>query len=106
MKLLTVTGHWRRLTDNHDHGELEMGLVFETPGRWLRLAAFYGGAPGSHMAGKHFTVWRTKLGTFDGWNLRTGWWPRPCVTLLVHTHPVRKDWPPVAWPSQEKERFP
>ena len=89
MRLLTLDSHWRRWSGNGDT-ELEAGLVIEVPGRWIRLAAFYGGAPGSHIIDRHFTVWRTRVCDLSGWNLRAGWWPKPCVTLLAHTRPARK----------------
>ncbi|MDJ0342250.1 hypothetical protein QMK19_03490 [Streptomyces sp. H10-C2] len=48
-------------------------------GRWFRVAAFYGDAPGSHMG-----FWRTSTGTVRGWNYRVGKVKR-CVTVLAHT---------------------
>lgn len=91
MKLLTVDGHWSWRPDARDGrpNDLEATLVIEVPGRWIRLGCFYGEAPGSHMIGKHFTAWPVRLGDFHGWNVRFGWWPKPCVTLLAHTHPDR-----------------
>lgn len=60
-------------------------------GWWVRAGIFYGTAPGSNMAGKHFAYWPTRLGGgFRGWNIRFGWWPQPCVTMLLHTHPERE----------------
>jgi hypothetical protein len=91
-RLLTVEGHWRTdITSARGRRELESGLVFTTPRRWYRLAAFYGEAPGSRMMDGHFTVWRTRygIGELSGINIRFGWWPEPCVTLLAHTHPAR-----------------
>jgi hypothetical protein len=58
-------------------------------GWWVRAGIFYGMAPGSHMAGKHFAYWPTSLGSFRGWNTRFGWWPKPCVTMLLHMQPER-----------------
>ena len=49
--------------------------------RWVRVAAYYGSPPGSHIG-----FWRTRAGTVHGWNLRIGKrYVGPCLTLLVHT---------------------
>lgn len=93
-QLLAISGHWRTdLRTPRGRLDLEAGIVFETPARWLRLALFWGEAPGSRMAGQHFTWWRTRLpGGFEGINVRAGVWPEPCATLLIHTHPApRRD---------------
>jgi len=98
MRPLTVDGHWRVRWDMPDlpwrNPDIEAGLVFETRRRWVRLFAVYGEAPGSHMIGRHFTVWHTDCGpaSVHGWNLRAGWWPAPCVTVLAHTRPGRDAW--------------
>ena len=98
MNLPAVEGHWRvrrepsrpgRPMDRARTWDVEAGLVLETPRRWLRLFAVYGDAPGSHMAGKHWAAWHTDTGTVHGWNVRAGWWPGPCLTLLAHTRPPR-----------------
>jgi hypothetical protein len=100
-RLLTADGHWRVRRDmpgsRWANPDIEAGLVIETPGRWLRLFAVWGEAPGSRMMNSHLTVWRTDCGPGEvhGWNLRAGWWPAPCLTVLCHTRPAR------AW---EKER--
>lgn len=100
MRLLTVDGHWkvrredrglRRPRERWRHLDVEAGLVIETPGRWLRLFAVWGEAPGSHMFGRHRAAWRTDLGSgqVHGWNVRAGWWPGPCLTMLAHTRTAR-----------------
>jgi hypothetical protein len=88
--MITIERHWKRLRrpENGDDG-FEACVAITVPGRRLRLGAFYGEAPGSHMAGKHVAAWRTRMGSFRGINIRFGWWPRPCVTLLAHTRPER-----------------
>ena len=94
MRLLTVDGHWRVRRDPRRGLGVEAGLVFETRRRWLRLFAIWGEAPGSHMIGKHMTAWRTDFGRGEvhGWNVRAGWWPAPCVTMLAHTRPAQDAW--------------
>ena len=58
---------------------------FERLGRWLRIAAYYGSPPGSHIG-----FWRTRAGTVRGWNLRVGKrYIGPCLTLMIHTRPSR-----------------
>lgn len=89
MRLLTIDGHWKVRHDERHGLDVEAGLVIETRGRWLRLFGVYGDAPGSHMIGRHWTVWPTRCGQMHGWNVRFGWWPGPCVTLLAHTRPER-----------------
>ena len=92
MKLLAIDGHWRIRRDEPRMParlDIEAGLVIETPGRWLRLFAVWGEAPGSHMIGRHLTAWHTDTGTVHGWNARVGRWPAPCLTLLAHTRPDR-----------------
>ena len=92
MRLITVKADCRRLRHPARPDELESELVIEIPGRWLRLAAFCGEAPGSNMMDRHWALWRTRSGTLTGVNVRFGWWPRPCVTLLAHTRPERDVW--------------
>ena len=95
MRLLAVDGHWRVRWDEPRHNpDIEAGLVFETPRRWLRLFAVWGEAPGSHMIGRHLTAWHTDCGPGEvhGWNVRAGWWPGPCLTVLAHTRPGRDVW--------------
>lgn len=100
LRLLTIDGHWRvrpepgrpgRRRDWARRLDIEAGLVIETPGRWLRLFAVYGEAPGSHMCGRHWAAWYTDCGPgkVHGWNVRVGWWPGPCLTVLAHTRPAR-----------------
>jgi len=77
---------------HHPRGSFEACLAVEAHGQWVRAGMFYGEAPGSQMAGKHFAFWRTAegaAGVLHAWNVRFGWWPRPCVTMLLHTRPVR-----------------
>jgi len=86
--------HFRLLghDQHHPRGSFEACAAVEALGRWVRVGVFYGEAPGSHMMGKHAEFWRTNVGYgtgLYGWNLRLGWWPRPCVTMLLHTRPVR-----------------
>jgi hypothetical protein len=95
VKLLTVDGHWAFHDDMPDRRpDIEAGLVFETRRRWLRLFATWGTAPGSHMMGQHLTAWYTDFGPGEvhGWNVRAGWWPGPCLTVLCHTRPARDVW--------------
>jgi hypothetical protein len=100
MRLLTLDGHWRTgLRTPRGRRELEATLVAEWPARWVRLGLFWGEAPGSHMAGKHAAAWRSRWGPLRGVNLRLGWWPEPCLTLLAHTHPAR---PPAAWATHAR----
>jgi hypothetical protein len=95
VRLLTVDGHWRVRWDQPVHNpDVEAGLVVVWPGRWVRVFAVWGEAPGSHMIGQHLTAWRTDFGRGEvhGWNLRAGWWPGPCLTVLAHTRPERDVW--------------
>jgi hypothetical protein len=87
--VIDVDWHWRRLAKRHGIRGWELAVATAWPGRWVRLGAFWGEAPGSVMYGKHWTVWHTDCGRgqVHGWNLRAGWWPRPCLTLLAHTRP-------------------
>jgi hypothetical protein len=55
------------------------GLRLTLPGRWFRVAVFYGTPPGSHMG-----FWRTRVDTLRGWNYRVGT-IRRCATVLLHT---------------------
>ena len=92
MRLLTIDGHWRVRRDEPRMPaglDIEAGLVIEAPGRWLRLFAVWGEAPGSHMTGRHLAAWHTDTGRVHGWNARAGRWPGPCLTVLAHTRPVR-----------------
>lgn len=89
--------HFRILpADRHrPRGSFEFCVALEAAGRWVRAGLFYGEAPGSHMMNKHLAFWRTRSGFSDGtplhgWNLRLGWWPRPCVTMLLHTRKARR----------------
>jgi len=75
-----IRRHWRRVPDG-----FESDLRLQMAERWFRVGLFYGHAPGSHMFGKHLTAWRTQYGDLHGINIRFGWWPRPCVTMLAHT---------------------
>ncbi|MCX5066631.1 hypothetical protein OOJ91_12155 [Micromonospora lupini] len=63
-------------------------VVIRTGRRWLRLAAYYGTPPGSHIG-----FWRTRggfSGGIHGWNLRVGKrYIGPCLTAFVHTRPRR-----------------
>jgi hypothetical protein len=67
----------------------ESAFAVDAFGRWVRFGLFFGEAPGSHMIGKHLTAWRTRVDDMRGINVRFGWWPKPCVTVLVHTRPSR-----------------
>jgi len=78
--------HFRRLPDEEG---LEAAFAVEAFGRWVRVGLFVGEAPGSHMIGKNFTAWRTRVDDLRGVNIRFGWWPKPCVTMLLHTRPAR-----------------
>lgn len=70
-------------------GSFEACLALEALGRWVRAGVFYGEAPGSHMMDRHAAFWRTRAYGLYGWNLRLGWWPGPCVTMLLHTRKAR-----------------
>ena len=66
------------------HGErsgfqIGCSLRITLPGRWFRVAAFLGEAPGSHMG-----FWRTRAYGLRGWNYRVGTIGR-CATVLLHT---------------------
>jgi hypothetical protein len=93
VRVIDVDFHWRRLEAPlpgapAGPGGWELAAAVTVPGRWVRLGAFWGQAPGSMMAGKHWAWWRTRMGGgFTGVNLRVGWWPAPCLTLLAHTRP-------------------
>jgi hypothetical protein len=104
MRLLTVDGHWRVRRDMPRHNpDIEAGLIFEWPGRWLRLFAVWGEAPGSMMAGKHWAAWRTRLAPdHTAWTVRAGWWPGPCLTALAQTRPNRPARPPLPWDDPER----
>jgi hypothetical protein len=89
VKLLTVDGHWRVRWDEPVHNpDIEAGLIFETPHRWVRLFAVWGDAPGSWMMGRHWAAGRT----VNGWSARTGWWPGPCLTVLAQARPADDVW--------------
>ncbi len=86
--------HFRLLghDQHHPRGSFEACAAVEVLGRWVRAGVFYGEAPGSHMMDGHVAFWWTDTGGpggVKGPNLRFGWWPRPCVTMLLHTRPVR-----------------
>lgn len=88
MKVAEADWHWCRLAERHGIRGWELAVAVTVPGRWVRLGAFWGEAPGSMMCGRHWAAWPTRLGGgFHGWNLRAGWWPAPCLTLLAHTRP-------------------
>jgi hypothetical protein len=70
----------------------EACFAVEALGRWVRLGLFYGDAPGSHMMGKHFAWWLTRAYGMRGWNVRFGWWPKPCATILLHTRRAAPIW--------------
>lgn len=59
-------------------------VIIRTGRRWLRLAAYYGSPPGSHIG-----FWRTRgglSGSLRGWNLRIGKrYVGPCLTAFAHT---------------------
>lgn len=67
----------------------DSAFAVEAFGRWVRAGLFYGEAPGSHMMDGHWTAWRTRWGDLRGINVRFGWWPKPCITMLLHTRPAR-----------------
>lgn len=58
------------------------GLRLTLPGRWFRVAAFFGQPPGSHMG-----FWRTRAYGLRGWNYRVGTF-RHCLTVLLHIRPT------------------
>jgi hypothetical protein len=66
-------------------GAFQLSVAVVVLRQWVRLGVFYGSAPGSWMMGKHAVVGRTRLGGLTGWDARVGWWPRPCLTVLLHT---------------------
>lgn len=60
-------------------------VVVESRSRRLRLGAYYGEPPGSHIG-----YWRTRMGAMRGWNLRVGKrYSGPCLTLFLHTEAER-----------------
>lgn len=67
-----------------DLGQLGGDVVITVGRRWIRLAAYAGSPPGSHMG-----WWVTRGGFYGGLygvNYRVGrHWPGPCLTLFVHT---------------------
>lgn len=72
-----------QIKTTHERNQWQRGgdIRFRTARRWLRLAAYYGEPPGSHIG-----FWRTRYGSLSGWNLRLG--KRivgPCLTVFVHT---------------------
>jgi hypothetical protein len=88
VSVVAVEGHACWLARRHGLRGWELAVAVTVPGRWVRLGAFWGEAPGSIMAGRHWAWWVTRLsGRFRGVNLRVGWWPQPCLTLLAHTRP-------------------
>jgi hypothetical protein len=66
-------------------GAFQLSFAFVALRQWVRLGVFYGSAPGSFMMNKHFAAGRDRAYGRDGFTVRTGWWPRPCLTILVHT---------------------
>lgn len=73
---MNVERHYRRLTDG-----FEASLVVRVGRRWVRVGAFYGPPPGSHIG-----LWRTRSGTLRGLNVRLGRrYVGPCLTLIAHT---------------------
>lgn len=84
--------HFRVLPHDryHPRGSFEACVAVEAVGRWVRAGLFYGEAPGSRMMNGHSAFWCTRSGDLRGWNARFGWWPRPCVTMLLHARPSRR----------------
>lgn len=82
MRLLAVDGHADRLDDGW---QADAAVV--VPGRWVRVGAFYGPPPGSHMG-----LWRTRCDDLRGLNWRVQLRNRPwrCLTLIAHTRPERR----------------
>jgi hypothetical protein len=76
------------LVERLRRGEL-LDLTVTIRGRWFRVAAHVGAAPGSRMG-----LWHTDMGSWlpggavHGWNYRIGSLRR-CLTLLAHTRPER-----------------
>lgn len=70
-------------------GAVDAVLAVEAAGWWVRAGVFTGTAPGSHMMGRNFAWWWTRMGDLHGVNVRFGWWPEPCVTLLLHVRRSR-----------------
>lgn len=66
-------------------GAFQVSFAFVALRQWVRIGVFYGSAPGSWMMGKHFAIRRHRCGGIDGVSARAGWWPKPCLTLLLHT---------------------
>lgn len=56
-----------------------LNLKVTVQGRWFRVAAYWGSAPGSHMG-----FWRSNAFGLRGWNYRVGNLNR-CLTAFVHT---------------------
>jgi hypothetical protein len=91
--------HFRRLRGRPADGDkgFECAVAVEVLGRWWRAGVFYGEAPGSHMIDRHWAARPTRIGDMRGWNARFGWWPKPCVTMMLHTRPSRDVWALTAW---------
>lgn len=83
-----MDGHWRVRRDLRRGLDIEAGVVLESPCRWVRLFSVYGEAPGSFMMGRHLAAGRT----VNGWVVRAGVWPQPCLTLLAQTRPATDPW--------------
>lgn len=83
---MTVTIKVRRERQPPGPGLRNAGgdIKIEGSRRWVRLAAYWGEPPGSHIG-----LWHTDTGTVHGWNLRIGRrYIGPCLTLFVHTRRV------------------
>lgn len=81
---MNIETHWAVLpsgTFNYGGRQFEFA---QRLGR-LRVGAFYGSPPGSHIG-----LWRTNYHGLKGLNLRIGRrYVGPCLTVLVHWLPVR-----------------
>lgn len=78
--VLTVEVHSERGKNQHG-GD----VVIETHGHRLRLAAYFGPPPGSHIG-----FWCTRADSLRGVNLRIGKrYVGPCLTLLAHIRSAR-----------------
>lgn len=71
---ITTSGEW---SDEQRGGS----IMFRSSRRWwIRLAAYYGRPPGSHIG-----LWRTRVDPLYGLNLRIGKrYVGPCLTMFVH----------------------
>jgi hypothetical protein len=59
--VIEVDWHGARLAKRHGIRGWEAALAVAVPGRWVRLGAFWGEAPGSVMYGRHWAVWRAEV---------------------------------------------